>query len=48
MKWHRVDADPDQTFYFDADPDPDPNLTSIFTHVGKFRIFLTFIHSSAT
>jgi hypothetical protein len=45
---HRVDADPppdpDKTFNFDEDPDPDP--TPRFTHVGRKKKFLTFIHSS--
>ncbi len=41
MDRHRLDADPDPTFHFDADSGPDP--TPNFTHVGKLEIFLDFI-----
>ncbi len=52
MDWHRVDADPDPNFHFDADPvwdtypdwlqnDADP--TPSFAHVIKFVIFFKLL-----
>ncbi len=38
--------DPDPTFHFDVDPDLDPLLR--FTNVEKNKIFVDFIHSSAS
>ncbi len=42
---HRIDADPDLTFQFDANRDPDHHpqvLHSVLENMGNF---LTFIHS---
>ncbi len=46
MERHRVDADPDLTFNFDAAPDPD--LTPSFTQVGESKKDMTLIHSGVS